>query len=119
MDRAHERINVVGNELMWFDVVSCVKTRNWTLPFAVNGIGPSEGNSSDDGRFVALTDSARVFVVDMDPQPPLQAYPAQRIGPAIDVSNCGLADGCQVGWVSSSKTRTQSLTASAQRPSDS
>ena len=98
----HERINVLGTELMWFDVVDCVKTRSWTLPFPVLGIGPGEGNTSNDGRFIALTDGVRAFVVDMDPQPPFAPYPASRIGPAVDVSNCGLADGCAVGWVSAS-----------------
>jgi PKD repeat protein len=94
-----ERINVTDTELMWFDVVSCVKTRSWTLPFPVHEMGWAEGNPSADGRFVALADSSRVFVVDMDPQPPFAAYPASRIGPAFDFSNCGLPD-CQVGWVS-------------------
>ena len=94
------RINANHLELMWFDVVSCVKTRSWTLPFEVNGIGSGEGTPSNDGRYVALSDGVRVFVVDMDPQPPLAPYPASRIGPAVDVSNCGLADGCGIGFVS-------------------
>ena len=95
----NERINVNGTELMWYDVVNCVKTRSWTLPFAVTYFGPSEGNPSNDGRYAALTDGSRMFVVDMDPQPPFAPYPAQRIGPAIDVSNCGLSS-CTIDWVS-------------------
>ncbi len=99
--KAHpdERINVNGSELMWYDVVRCVKTRSWTLPFAVDYFGPSEGNPSNDGRYAALTDGTRMFVVDMDPQPPLAPYPAQRIGPAVSIASCGLAD-CSVDWVS-------------------
>jgi hypothetical protein len=41
-----------------------------------------------------------MFLVDMDPQPPLAAYPSQRIGPAVDVTDCGLASGCGIDWVS-------------------
>jgi len=105
--KAHpdERINVNGSELMWYDVVRCVKTRSWTLPFAVDYFGPSEGNPSNDGRYAALTDGTRMFVVDMDPQPPLAPYPAQRIGPAVSIASCGLAD-CSVDWVSVSASGT-------------
>jgi len=90
--RAHatERVNVRDQELMWFDVVRCVKTRSWTLPFAVRGIGPSEGNLSFDGRWVALTDGTRMVVVDME---------GNVIGPARDLGDCGLAS-CEVDWVS-------------------
>jgi len=96
----NERINVNHTELMWYDVVNCVKTRSWTLPYEVQYFGPSEGNPSFDGRFVALTDGARMFVVDMDPQAPYTAYPAQRIGPSVAINECGLAGGCTVDWVS-------------------
>jgi hypothetical protein len=41
-----------------------------------------------------------VFVVDMDPQPPFEPYPAQRIGPAFDVSHCETPDGCRMTWAS-------------------
>ncbi len=95
----HERISCSGDELAWIDVVSCVKTRSWPMPFLVNGIGASEGNPSDDGRYVALFDNTRVFVVDMDPQAPLALYPNSRIGPAFPLTNCGLSD-CSVDWVS-------------------
>ncbi len=90
----HEQINVTsdGRELMWFDVIACVKTRSWTLPFAVDyGIGSGEGNPSRDGRFVALGDSTRVFVVDMDPQPPFAPWPAIRIGPVYTLAPCSLS----------------------------
>ena len=96
---AQERISASGLELKWFNVVTCTKTRSWALPFSVNGIGPSEGNASFDGRFVALADGTRFFVVDMDPQPPFAAYPAQRIGPARSVTDCGIGS-CAIDWVS-------------------
>ena len=95
-----ERINVNHTELMWFDVVNCVKTRSWTLPFEVTYFGPSEGNSSRDGRFAALTNGTQMFVVDMDPQPPFAPYPNSRIGPPVRIDDCGLAGGCTVDWVS-------------------
>ncbi len=97
---ANERINVVGNDLMWYDVVNCVKTRGWVLPFAVDNIGGGEGNPSLDGRFIALGDSNRVLVVDMDPQPPFAPYPSQRIGPIFDLTGCGLTDVCKATWFS-------------------
>ncbi len=97
---ANERINAWGTQLMWWNVVTCTKTRTWSLPFSVDGMGMGEGNPSADGRFVALSDGYRVFVVDMDPQAPYTAYPSKRLGPALDVSTCGLSDGCDVDWVS-------------------
>jgi len=96
----NERISCSGEELTWFDVTTCTYTRRWDLPFWVKGLGMSEGNPSNDGRFIALTDGYKVFVVDMDPQAPLAPYPAKRIGPAFDVAGCGLATGCSVDWVS-------------------
>ena len=98
----HEQINVnsSGTELMWFDVTTCTKTRSWTLPVASSyGIGSGEGNPSNDGRFVALASATKMFVVDMDPQPPYAPYPNQRIGPVYDISSCGLGS-CAVDWVS-------------------
>jgi len=104
---SHEQINVTsdGLELMWFDVVACVKTRTWTLPFAVDyGIGSGEGNPSRGGRFVALGDGTRVFVVDMDPQPPNAPYPAVRIGPVCTLPPCSLTVAspttCPIGNIS-------------------
>ncbi len=96
----HERIAVSGSELMWFDVVTCTKTRSWSLPFGVTGFGMWEGNPSFDGRFAALSEGTRMFVVDMDPQSPYAPYPSQRIGPAVDITDCGLASGCSVDWAS-------------------
>jgi hypothetical protein len=93
--RAHstEQINVnsAGTELMWFDVTTCTKTRSWTLPITVDyGIGSGEGNASQDGRYVALCDGTRMFVVDMDPQPPFAPYPSKRIGPVYTIPPCNL-----------------------------
>src|SRR5437867_10501124 len=100
---AHEQINVnrSGTELMWFDVVSCTKTRSWSLPIAADyGIGSGEGNPSNDGRFVMINGKRRIYVVDMDPQPPFAPYPNKRIGPTLDISSCGLSSGCVIDWVS-------------------
>ncbi len=96
----NEQINVNGSELMWYDVVNCVKTRTWALPVTVSGLGSGEGNPSNDGRYVALASGTQMFVVDMDPQPPYAPYPSKRIGPLYDISACGLAGGCTVDWVS-------------------
>jgi len=96
----HERIAVPGSELMWVDMVTCTKTRSWTLPFSVSGFGSGEGNPSFDGRYAALSDGTRLFVVDMDPQPPYAPYPNKRIGPVVDITDCGLPGGCSVDWVS-------------------
>ncbi len=87
----HERINVNGSELMWFDVVTCTKTRSWTLPFSVDYFGSGEGNPSFDGRFAALANATQMFVVDME---------GNKIGPARDLTDCGLASGCSIDWVS-------------------
>ena len=99
---AHEQINVDhgGTELMWFDVVSCRKTRSWRLPIAADyGIGSGEGNPSNDGRFVLIAGTRQIYVVDMDPRPPSAPYPNRRIGPALDVSDCGLPS-CTIDWAS-------------------
>jgi hypothetical protein len=98
-EHPQEKINAGGAELMWFNVVTCTKTRTWTLPFSVSYFGGGEGNPSADGRFAALNDATRVFVVDMDPQSPHAPYPNKRIGPAFDVTSCGLSD-CGIDWVS-------------------
>jgi chitodextrinase len=86
----HERINVKGNLLQWFDVVKCTQTKSITLPFSVNYFGNGEGNPSFDGRYAALADNTRMFVVDME---------NNKIGPAVDISSCGLSS-CSVDWVS-------------------
>ena len=96
----HEQIDVdsSGTRLSWFDVVSCTETRSWALPIAADyGIGSGEGNPSNDGRFVLIGGTRQIYVLDMDPQPPFAPYPNQRIGPALDVSNCGLSD-CSIDW---------------------
>ncbi len=88
----HEQINVnrAGTELMWFDVVTCTKTRSWKLPIKVDGMGSGEGNPSWDGRFVALGNHDAMFVVDMDPQPPYEPWPNVRIGPVYSLPPCSL-----------------------------
>lgn len=99
---ANEMVNVnaSGNELMWFDVVNCTKTRSWTLPITSDyGIGSGEGNPSNDGRFVAVASATQMVIVDMDPQPPFAPYPNKRIGPVRDITDCGLSD-CSIDWVS-------------------
>lgn len=105
---ANEQINVTaaGTELMWWDVVNCVKTRSWTLPFAANyGIGSGEGNVSADGRFVVIADDTRMVVVDMDPQAPnAPPYPYRRIGPVYTLPPCSLdvaaPTACPIGNIS-------------------
>jgi hypothetical protein len=87
----HERISVNGVLLQWFDVVTCTQTRSWTLPFSVDGFGSGEGNPSVDGRYAALASATQLFVVDME---------ANVIGPAVDVTDCGLSSGCLIDWVS-------------------
>jgi len=100
--RAHarEQINVdqSGTELMWYDVEACRKTRSWSLPITADyGIGSGEGNPSNDGRFVMIAGTRQIYVVDMDPKPPFAPYPNKRIGPTLDVSNCGLPS-CKIDW---------------------
>ena len=97
----HEQINVnrAGTELMWFDVTTCTKTRSRTLPIAVDyGIGSGEGNPSNDGRFVALGNNTDMFVVDMDPEPPLAPYPNRRIGPVYHFPPESLTAGNPDSW---------------------
>ena len=91
---SREQINVnpAGTELMWFDVVNCVKTRSWPLPIVSDyGIGSGEGNVSNSGRFVAIANQTEMVVVDMDPPssvaPP---YPYRRIGPVYTFAACSL-----------------------------
>ena len=104
---AHELINVTsdGTLLEWFDIVDCVRTRAWSLPIAVNyGIGSGNGNTSSDGRFVALGNERGMFVVDMDPQPPFPPWPASRIGPVYSFPACSLSVSaplnCAIGSLS-------------------
>src|SRR5438046_10115831 len=83
---------------MWSYVVSCTTTRSWSLPIAADyGIGSGEGNPSNDGRFVLIAGTTQIYVVDMYPKPPFAAYPNNRIGPALDVSHCGLPS-CKIDW---------------------
>jgi hypothetical protein len=89
-------MNGAGTELSWYDVNNCSRIRSWTLPMTVNyGIGAGEGNPSNDGRFIALGNSAthQMVVVDMDPQPPYAPYPNKRIGPVYSFPPCSLVAG--------------------------
>jgi len=104
---AHELINVSndGSTLSWVDVVSCVRTRAWSLPVPANyGIGSGNGNTSRDGRFVALGNERGMFVVDMDPQPPFAPWPSSRIGPVYAFPPCSLSvttpSNCAIGSLS-------------------
>jgi hypothetical protein len=88
-EHANEQIavNRSGTELMWYDVVNCRKTRSWQLPFPSDyGIGSGEGNVSADGRYVVISDSTRMVVVDMD-------TPKGRIGPVYTFAPCSLKVG--------------------------
>jgi hypothetical protein len=100
--RAHANERIIagwpGNRLYWFDVLRNVTTRSWDLPFSVWGIGDGKGNTSQNGRLVALTDHKKMFLVDMDPQPPHAPSPSGRIGPAYDLAAEGLRHA--VSWVS-------------------
>jgi hypothetical protein len=91
---SREQINVdqAGTELMWFDVVNCVKTRSWTLPIASDyGIGSGDGNVSNSGRFVVIANQQQMVVVDMDPPPNVAPpYPYPRIGPVYTFAACSL-----------------------------
>lgn len=101
-DHAHANvlINVdrTGRELSWFDVVACRTVRSWTLPVAVKGLGAGEGNSSNDGRFVALGNDEVMFVVDMAaPAGKARTGPLYRLVPCdVDAGNpsadCGIGN---------------------------
>ena len=60
------RINAGGTALEWFDVVRCVRVKQWALPISVYYLGLTNGNVSQDGRYIALGDkNGNMFVVDM------------------------------------------------------
>src|SRR5262249_19304338 len=93
-------VNSAGNELSWYDVVACQKTRSWTLPIVSDyGIGSGEGNPSNDGRYVAISDGTQMLIVDMDPQPPFAPWANKRIGPARSIADCGLSSCSAIDWV--------------------
>lgn len=115
--KAHprERIYVLDNTLGWYHVDTCTSTRVWTLPFTPLGIGDSEGNPSNDGRYLMLGDnsgtkvssgkpfSKQAFVMDM------QSYPSLRRGPIRNIHqdcvNAG-SDDCETDWLSVSASGT-------------
>lgn len=87
----HERINVNGTVLSWFDVTTCTETKHIDLPFTSDDFGQNKGNPSNDGRYVVLTDlSGHIYAVDMQ---------TETVGPATDVTDCDDAD-CSTTWVS-------------------
>jgi hypothetical protein len=99
-------VNSAGTELMWYDVATCTKTRSWSLPIVADyGIGSGEGNPSNDGRFVCISNETSMVLVDMDPQPPYAPYPAQRMGPVYPLLPCDLdssdpSGNCRIGNIS-------------------
>src|SRR5207253_597147 len=97
---ANELIVFGNTTLEWLDVVTNSVTRSWTLPFPITASGKQ--TTSQDGRFIALSDGTRMFVVDMDPQAPYQAYPYQRIGPAFDLGVENLPFSMDYASISSS-----------------
>jgi len=91
----YERVSNKGGTLFWYDVRTCATTRSWSLPFSASA--DNEMGASIDGRYIALSDGQRVFVVDMDPQAPFASYPNQRMGPAYNYSSCA-GPSCQLDW---------------------
>jgi hypothetical protein len=108
--RAHANtminVNSAGTELMWYDVVTCTKTRSWPLPITASyGIGSGEGNPSNDGRFVCVANASQMVVIDMDPAPPYAPWPARRMGPICALLPCDInasspSGDCRIGNIS-------------------
>ncbi len=80
------------DSLVWYDPIAERVVRGWKLPIRPIGIGLGEGNTSDDGRFLALANRDSIVIVDMDPQPPNVAYADgnRRFGPVYAVGACSL-----------------------------
>ncbi len=83
------RVNAGGNLLEWFDVAACRQVRSWTLLEGVEDLGLTDGNLTMDGRFVVLGNQRSMFALDMDPQPPHDPYPSNRVGPPVDITYGG------------------------------
>jgi hypothetical protein len=111
------RIGVVHNaardvdSLMWVDFTpskngKVSQIRGWRLPFRPTLIGQGEGNTSNDGRFIGLSEAsdqgARIVVIDMDPTGRELAYSSghRRIGPIYTLPPCSLSIGCKIGNIS-------------------
>ena len=83
----HTLVGASGTLLYVFDPVDCHLDRSWTLTgWSIDGIGAGEGNLTDDGRYVLLTHSTQIRVVDLNPYDPNNS----RIGPVTDTAPCGL-----------------------------
>ena len=112
-DHPRERIYVNQDILGWYHVDSCTTTRTWRLPWAPDGIGSSEGNPSNDGRYIMLGDasgkrasngkifSKKAFVVDMASYPTLRKGKERNI--YQDCLDAG-SDDCETDWLSIAAT---------------
>jgi hypothetical protein len=84
-------IVVKRDRVFWWDVVTCVETRSWTLPIIATGLGNYEGNPSNDGRYLLATNATEAVLVDMNP------LGAGRVGPVRNMGvDCTLTaeSGC-------------------------
>ena len=111
---AHARVQIGVREsrdsLVWLDPIACRIERGWKLPLRPKGIGFSEGNPSNNGRYLALANAESIVVVDMDPQAPYASYASgnRRIGPVYVLPACSLdvsrPTQCRVGNISISSS---------------
>jgi hypothetical protein len=72
-----------GTQLRLIDMNDCTISRSMTIPGSTYGIGSGEGNVSDDGRLVPLSNGMRVYVADVQ---------SGLVGPLFDASGCGQSD---------------------------
>ncbi len=108
LDHAYEMIGVreATDSLVWFNPVTCSRTRGWKLPIKPTKIGFGEGNTSADGRYLAIANASSIVVVDMDPQGPFASYAAgnRRMGPVYTLPACSLSTSlptsCAIGNIS-------------------
>ena len=108
LNHAYEMIGVreASDSLVWFNPVTCTRTRGWKLPIKPRRIGFGEGNASADGRYLAIANDKSIVVVDMDPQAPFATYAAgnRRMGPVYTLPACSLSTSlptsCAIGNIS-------------------
>jgi hypothetical protein len=95
-DHPHERINVKGSTLSWFDVTTCTETKRIPLPFRAEYIGGGKGNPTLDGKYVALMDEAKkkVYLVDME---------RNQVGQPHLIESCPM-EKCNISYVTLSPT---------------